>query len=405
MLPRDGLSRRIQRVVKAQLQMSSHPEEQVDEPLPIYPSSNKRRATRQRSRSLPRLSNPFTRVVEEEIPEKSVPDPRVHSANQMVEVFGGLSKQLEALLKNQQEQQSLWERRSTQESERFETLLSNIRIGSSLHGGERAHMASAPDTPGDQPLTLDKVRDEVRKIKDLLDDYVVELKVTWYWTGETPVCAQTWRGVAHTTGDETDSIIVTYPHGTSELPLPGVTYTKIEVVGKTPIDSVTQDSVEEKEFVLHDVSTWESLLVPQKDYDVLENRLRVGLRMPTTLTPELQYVWDLFHQWVLLTQGKGGLNLADKKHLKMGQMLLDRLRIKQAILRGADPQYVETHYGVQQDPTDQLGNMLVSSINYNKTRGRAGGHRGRRAYYGRGTQEQNSKVPRSDFALRGSGGK
>ena len=31
-----------------------------------------------------------------------------------------------------------------------------------------------------------------------------------------------------------------------------------------------------------------SLLVPEKDYDVLENRLRVGLRMPTTLTPELE---------------------------------------------------------------------------------------------------------------------
>ena len=73
-----------------QEQMSSHPEEQVDETLPIYPSSHKRRATRQRSRSVPRLSNPFTRVVEEEIPQTSVPDPRLHSANQMVEVFGGL---------------------------------------------------------------------------------------------------------------------------------------------------------------------------------------------------------------------------------------------------------------------------------------------------------------------------
>ena len=43
---------------------------------------------------------------------------------------------------------------------------------------------------------------------------------------------------------------------------------------------------------------------------------------------------------VVTTQEKGGLEVAGSNDARMGQMLLDRIRIKHAIAQGADPKYV-----------------------------------------------------------------
>ena len=135
------------------------------------------------------------------------------------------------------------------------------------------------------------------------------------------------------------------------------------------------------------------------------------MQLSTVLTPELQGVWEFLHQWIVLTQSKGSASFDDKEHLKLGQMLLDRLRIKQAVMKGADPQYVETHYGNQRDPTDQLGTMLATSIQYNRSRGRSytTNTRGmRRPYATRRYYDQprsyETKPSRPDFYSRGSGG-
>ena len=97
--------------------------ERTPEPLPIYPAT--RKSTRQRSQSLPRLSNPFMQA-RENFPAVEG-EARVQAANLMVDVFGGLSKQLEGVLKSQEEQQKRWERREVEARERMEALIEGLR--------------------------------------------------------------------------------------------------------------------------------------------------------------------------------------------------------------------------------------------------------------------------------------
>ena len=411
--------------------------ERTPEPLPIYPAT--RKSTRQRSQSLPRLSNPFMQA-RENFPAVEG-EARVQAANLMVDVFGGLSKQLEGVLKSQEEQQKRWERREVEARERMEALIEGLRspvVGNAARAPDRtnptninrfqAESHAARDQPAQDPtqprqehltnMTEQQLTTKIDEIKSLIEQYVVEIVVVWRWETDDSDASYTWRGVVHENDSmQSGALTVTFPHATVDIPMRGVAYRSIEIVDKIPIDVHTVSGKGEGPavalekgdgFALHDVITWGALLKPGKEYDILENRIRLGLKLPLVLSEELQCIWELFHQWVVTTQEKGGLEVAGSNDARMGQMLLDRIRIKHAIAQGADPKYVESHYVAQKDPTDVLGQILTTSINYNRGRGVVSysRYRGNRSFaasnrpYTPGATQQ-----RRDFAGRGSGAK
>ena len=413
------------------------PEEDTEEPIPIYPNLNKRRATRQRSRSVPRLANPFSRVVEEETSSQTAAsaqngavDPRVQSANHMLEVFGGLSRQLETLLKAQQEQQSFWERRTTQSDERLEALIQNLRVSPLASGNDRSTPVPTSQTSvrnitrnpamSAQPLSEDEVQEKVLRITALLEENEVEIEVTWYLEKNGPLTAITWRGnpKAGNDDDGNPNLIVKYEKGDFPFPKDGVIYTRVHVVNQIPImpgkieDASEFEPCEEVpgKFVFHDVRTWNEYLrsVDQHSVDLLEHRIRIDLELPAIMTEDSAFHWSLLREWMLDAFRRGGIDLEDPHQASIGQKLLDKVRITQGVLRGADSTYVRTRYETQRSD-DTLGNTIRQSISYG-SRGRGRGRGGHVSYrgsfrggYGATSSTTAGSYGRAGFRGRGSG--
>ena len=92
--------------------------------------------------------------------------------------------------------------------------------------------------------------------------------------------------------------------------------------------------------------------------DMLEHRIRIDLELPAIMTEEVAFLWSLFKEWMHDAARRGGIEAEGPHQISIGQQLLDKLRIRQGVYRGADFTYVRTRYENQRSD-DALGNTIL----------------------------------------------
>ena len=231
-------------------------------------------------------------------------------------------------------------------------------------------------------MSPDELKKVICKVTSLLDKYTVELDVSWYYEELGPSALQVWKGIAYPGIDENGKpfLQVDYGQGLYALPEEGVMYNNIKIVSKVPKDEETSDisgselrgQFEESSFKWQKVRTWSGILNSGEPFslDILENRLKEALQMPIYLNEELKFLWELLKQWMRATADRQNEAEDSEKHFEVGQLTLDRLRIKLGSLKGSDTSYVQSHYNAHRNSDDVLGNLINTSVNYNRGRGR-----------------------------------
>ena len=112
-------------------------------------------------------------------------------------------------------------------------------------------------------------------------------------------------------------IIVSYPWGNYPLPNSNVCYTRIvisasepKMPGKLPEsdDDETAPSEETNDsFNLRDVTTWNTYITQGPlGIEILKQRLRTALDLPSRMSPQLQALWDILCAWIDDSAERGG---------------------------------------------------------------------------------------------------
>ena len=89
--------------------------------------------------------------------------------------------------------------------------------------------------------------------------------------------------------------------------------------------------------------------------------------MPASMPQSVLEAWDGLMYFLRDAFARGGIDAhMYPARAQQGQHVLDMLRMKLAIMRGGDSQYIVTQYSNSCEPNDSLGTMLRRSIDYNR---------------------------------------